>query len=192
MILAWSLQLRRLINKATNTNLREIQEETHILHELDHPNIVKYFETFEDYNYVYIVTELCPKGDLFDMMKRKVEKDGCFNEFESAKIMQTLLKAINHWHSLGITHRDIKPENIMFGDDDILKLIDFGLSRQVQKGGVLHGAVGSIYYIAPEVFSKSYSNKCDIWSLGIILYTLLSGYLPFEGGTTKEVLDNIK
>ena len=181
-----------MTNKATNTNLKEVQDETHILHELDHPNIVKYFETFEDLNYVYIVTEYCPKGDLFDMMKRKVEKDGCFNEAEAANILQTLLKAVNHCHNLGITHRDIKPENIMIGDDDNLKLIDFGLSKQVTRGGSLHGAVGSVYYISPDVFNKTYSNKWDIWALGVILYTLLWGYLPFEGDTTKEVIQSIK
>ena len=140
--------------------MEEIEEEIRILRELDHPNIVKYFETFEDVNYVFIVTELWSKGDMYDLIKKKVETEGWFTELEAASMMKTLLKAVNHCHSMGIAHRDIKPENIMIGDDGNLKLIDFGLSKQVEGGENIFGAVGSAYYVAPEVLKGSYSVKC--------------------------------
>ena len=101
-----------------------------------------------------------------------------------------LLKAINHCHSLNIAHRDIKPENILVTDDGDVKLIDFGLSKQV-KNKKMKTIVGTPYYIAPEVLQGKYGLKCDIWSLGVILYILLSGYLPFGGSNAAEVFEKV-
>jgi calcium-dependent protein kinase len=106
-------------------------------------------------------------------------------------MMKTLLKAVNHCHTQGIAHRDLKPENIMVGDDGNLKLIDFGLSQQ-SYGESMYGAVGSAYYIAPEVMHGGYGLKCDVWSLGVILYIFLCGYIPFTATTTEKVLEEIK
>ena len=95
---------------------------------LDHPNIVKYFETYDDTKYIYLVMEYCPGGELFD--KIASQKDQLFNESEACVIMEELFRAINHCHANGIVHRDIKPENIMIGKDGNIKLIDFGLSKR--------------------------------------------------------------
>jgi calcium-dependent protein kinase len=106
-------------------------------------------------------------------------------------MMTKLLKAINHCHTEGIAHRDIKPENIMITDDGDLKLIDFGLSKQV-KDKKMKTIVGTPYYIAPEVLQGKYGVKCDIWSLGVIMYILLSGYLPFGGDNAKDVFQKVQ
>ena len=92
--------------------------------------------------------------------------------------MKELFSAINHCHAQGIIHRDIKPENIMINDADTVRLIDFGLSKASKKRN-LSTIAGTPYYMAPEVLQGSYSTKADIWSLGVLLYTLVSGYLPF-------------
>lgn len=94
--------------------------------------------------------------------------------------MEELFRAINHCHANGIVHRDIKPENIMIGKDGNIKLIDFGLSkRSKNKNQLLSTIAGTPYYMAPEVLDGEYNYHADIWSLGVLLYVLLSGYLPF-------------
>lgn len=107
-----------------------------------------------------------------------------FNESEAANIMMKLLRAINHCHAWGVTHRDIKPENIMYGDDGEIKLIDFGLSKVLEEynhqSKSLSTVAGTLAYMAPEVITEKYDPKhCDIWSLGVLMYLMVSGYLPF-------------
>lgn len=94
--------------------------------------------------------------------------------------MEKLFKGINHCHAVGVVHRDIKPENIMIGRDGELKFIDFGLSKKFSgKGNLMKTVVGTPFYMAPEVIDGPYNHKCDIWSLGVLMYVILSGYLPF-------------
>lgn len=94
--------------------------------------------------------------------------------------MIKLFRAINHCHSVRVVHRDIKPENIMYGRDGEVKLIDFGLAKRLHDSTTnLHTKAGTPHYMAPEVLSGSYNEKCDIWALGVLMYVLVSGYLPF-------------
>lgn len=158
---------------------------------MDHHSIVNYIEFFQDENLFYVVMELCQGVELFTMIEHKIQQNGTFTESETAEIMKALLMAINHCHSKPIAHRDIKPENIIVGSDGYIKLIDFGLSKKVK----IHECktiVGSPYYIAPEVLSENYSIECDIWSLGVILYIMLSGKIPFDGANAQEVFAKIK
>lgn len=97
---------------------------------LDHPNIVKYHETYDDVKFIYLVMELCSGGELLDRICEKSQK---LSEKEAASILEKLLRSIIHCHSQNITHRDIKPENIMYGMDGELKLIDFGLAKQTAR-----------------------------------------------------------
>lgn len=93
--------------------------------------------------------------------------------------MRKLLSALQHMHSQKIVHRDIKPENIMVQGEHELKLIDFGLSKKQEGNNKLKTIAGTPYYMAPEVLDGQYDSKCDIWSLGVLLYVFMSGYLPF-------------
>jgi calcium-dependent protein kinase len=107
-----------------------IREEIRILQLLDHPNIIKYFETYESQKYMYLVMEYCGGGELFERITAK--KEGGFSEENASKLMYKLFHAINHCHSNNIAHRDLKPENIMYsdkGEEAEIKLIDFGLSK---------------------------------------------------------------
>lgn len=98
----------------------------------------------------------------------------------AADYMLKLFGALNHMHTQGVVHRDIKPENVMLAENGELKLIDFGLSkRQSKDSKELKTIAGTPYYMAPEVQLGSYNSKCDTWSLGVMLYVFMSGYLPF-------------
>lgn len=140
--------------------------------------------------------ELATGGELFE----EIVKNQRFSEEKAQKLMRKMLSAIKHLHEFKICHRDLKPENFLFQDsseDPEIKLIDFGLSKRfgVPDGGTpkvkMNTIVGTPYYVAPEVLKGNYDFKCDIWSLGIILYILLCGYPPFEGDNHKEIFKNV-
>ena len=174
--------------------LKEIQ----VLKELEHPNIIKIFEYYIDNRYHYIITELLTGGELYESIL-KFQK---FNEKKAAYIMKQILSALNYLHSKGIVHRDIKPENILVQNenknnknsiDEIqIKIIDFGASNFFKENEKLTLKVGSPYYIAPEVLNKSYNEKCDIWSAGVVLYVMLTGNFPFVGKTSQKLFESIK
>ena len=105
--------------------------------------------------------------------------------------MRKLFSALNHMHTQGVIHRDIKPENIMLTQNDELKLIDFGLSQRQEGNKMMKTIAGTPYYMAPEVLDGHYDSKCDIWSLGVLLYVFMSGYLPFQGSSRNEVFYKI-
>jgi len=166
-----------------------LMNEVNLLKNLDHPQIMKVLEFYKDRNFFYIVSEFCGGGDLFERMKHST-----FSETRAAKVMCQILQGVNYLHLHGIVHRDLKPENILFetsSDDSNIKIGDFGVSRALKKGAKLHSTVGTILYIAPEVLKNSYNEKCDIWSCGVILYTLLFGRPPFYGKTESEVEEKI-
>ncbi|CAG9335081.1 unnamed protein product [Blepharisma stoltei] len=167
--------------------LKEIQ----VLKQLDHPNILKVFQIFEDKKSFYVIMEFCSGGELFN----KIVKKRIFTEQEAAKIMYQLFSAVAYCHSKNIIHRDIKPENILLderNEDYTIKVADFGSSTIFDNKTKISGCYGSVYYIAPEVLLNSYNEKCDEWSCGVILYILLSGRPPFNGKTDSEILRNIR
>jgi len=199
-------EVRKVIHKATGLMraaklLRKdaIDSEEHnkmisevqILTNLDHPNIMKIYEMYEDKNKYYIVTEFLEGGELFD---RIIENDH-FSERDAAKIMKQLLSAIAYCHKHNIVHRDLKPENLVYEakrKDANLKVIDFGTAKVFKQNQKMNETYGTAYYIAPEILTQNYTEKCDIWSCGVILYILLSGTPPFPGKDDKDILRKVK
>ena len=155
--------------------------------ELDHPSICRVIDIFEDHKKFYFVQEYLSGGGLFDSLITNVG----FTENASATIIRQILSAVSYLHSKKIAHRDIKPENILFESNDALnvKLLDFGNSRQMGENDAMHGVYGTAFYVAPEVNKGDYDEKCDVWSIGVILYMLLSGNPPFNGNSDIQILE---
>ena len=161
-----------------------IKREVAFLSEVDHPHVIKAHGVYEDEHSYHIVTEMCHGGELFDKIVEKAASGrGCFKEKDAAKVISELLSAVSYLHSLDIVHRDIKPENILFtekGSASSIKLIDFGLSIRHRKGEPrLTSTVGTAYYMSPCCLNGSYDRSCDIWSVGVIAFIMVSMNAPF-------------
>ncbi|EUD65415.1 CAMK/CDPK protein kinase [Plasmodium inui San Antonio 1] len=175
----------KILKKKKLKNIK-INEEINVLIYLDHPNIIKIFDVYENVDCTYIVMELCEGGELME----KIVKSAFFNEEYIKNIMFQILCAIAYMHSNNIAHKDLKPENILFKSkgDDTLKIIDFGLAELINHTeGVSKTAAGTLLYMAPEVFKKKFTIKCDIWSAGVIMFFLFSKNFPFCGNTYDEI-----
>ena len=165
--------------------------ELNILKEASHPNIITPLEYCVYDNNIYIVSEFCEGGSLFEriLKKKSLDEDTCKN------IMISMLSALNYCHNIkGIVHRDIKPENMVFVDNDSednIKLIDFGLSKVLKDSEYLNKKCGSAFYLAPEVLKGSYNHKCDIWSLGVVLFIILTGRPLVYGKNQSQILAKI-
>ena len=174
----------------------EIKNEINILKKLSHPNIVKVYEFFDTILYYYIVTEYCKKGELFSYIKNR------YSERQLAVLFYQVFSGLCYLHEKKIIHRDLKLENIMVSDveKDVLtgeeyfwiKIIDFGTAKIFEKNKTEKSIIGSSYYIAPEVLRQKYNEKCDTWSVGVILYMTLVGVAPFDGRTDEEIIHRIK
>ena len=184
------LRAMKLIKKSKEFNLDEIDN----LMLLNHPNILKLYEYYYDEKEnLYIITEYIRGDELFN----KIQENGAFSEEDSAIIIKSVFQAITYCHSRGIIHRDLKPENILVPsgktkiDYTLLKIIDFGASVLKKDDGKISFRFGTPYYIAPEVLLESYNEKCDVWSIGVILYLLLLGQAPFDGDDDDIICQKI-
>jgi len=168
-------------------------EEIDVMRSLDHPNILRLYEVYQDDKRYYLVMELCTGGELFD----EITKRSQFSEADAAAIIKQVLSAVAYCHRKKVCHRDLKPENILLDSkstdaNNSIKVIDFGASTRFDGKSKLTQIYGTAYYIAPEVLKSNYSEKCDVWSAGVILYILLSGKPPFGGVNDKEILESVK
>ena len=178
-------------NVFSETIISNLLKEISIMKHMDHIHIAKVYEVYQDSKNLIIITELCKGGDLFE----RISKKGAISEHIAARYIQEISSAVAYMHEKNVVHRDLKPENMLFDSFDPqahIKLIDFGTCKRVEKNSVMVEKVGSSYYIAPEVIQGNYNEKCDVWSLGVILYILLSGVPPFGGKDENQILNNIQ
>lgn len=171
-------------------NVILLRRELEIMSQLDHPNLVKLFEIYEDEQYVHLVMEYCSGGDVAE----RIIDNGNFSEKEAGNIMQKLLCALEYLHSNNISHRDLKAENFLYDsleENSEIKIADFGMSVKFGTNTRMKSLAGTPYYLAPEVIKGSYTKMCDVWSLGVFLYFILSGSHPFRGFEITEIFDKI-
>ena len=179
-------------NNMDSSDLELVRTEIEILKICQHPYIIKLYDIFENIDYIYIIMEYCPGGDLFSYLKKR---NFILKEEKVAIIMYKLCKAVFYVHSYGIAHRDIKPENVLLTSEDEnadIRLLDFGLSKIVGPGQKCTEPYGTLTYCAPEIIlDKPYLKSVDSWSLGVMTYLMLSGGLPFTGKDEREIARNV-
>jgi len=161
-------------------------QEVKILGSLDHSNIVRLFDHTEDNNDFYIATELARGENLLSHLN----KNGPMPEKVAIPVMRQVLSALRYLHARNIVHRDIKLQHIIF-NGSIIKLVDFGTSKELGHDQRLRSLKGSAQYMAPEVILRSYSFECDVWAAGVVLVSLLTGHFPFQGSSKTEIMCNI-
>jgi len=186
------LQEKRAIKQVAKEDIdtTDFIRECAFMNELDHPNVLKVHELFEDEENYYCVMELATGGEIF---KRFLQRN--FKESEAASILKQVLSAVSCCHDRFICHRDIKMENILFDSEkeQIIKLIDFGTAIRYAKDkeNAMEGECGTIIYMAPEMFSDRYGPKVDEWSCGVMLYMMLVGHPPFWGADDQQIQEKI-
>ncbi|PWN34652.1 Pkinase-domain-containing protein [Meira miltonrushii] len=173
-------------------NEKMLKDEIAILGRVEHPHIIKMWDLYETKEAVFIVTDLCRGGELFDRLVEKVH----YNELDARHITRQMFEGIDYLHDHEIIHRDLKPENILLrekSEPSQIVISDFGLSRFIPEDGhMLMTACGSPQYVAPEVLlGKGYDAAVDIWSGGVIAYCLLAGYTPFYGEDQPTLFQQI-
>ncbi|KAI5554441.1 hypothetical protein BDE02_19G013100 [Populus trichocarpa] len=176
-----------------NKNLRNCLDcELNFLSSVNHPNIIRLLDVFEDECCMFLVLEFCSGGNLASYL----QQHGRVQEKIAKRFTQQMGDGLKILQSHHIIHRDLKPENILLSgkeSDVVLKIADFGLSRRVLPDNYVETVCGSPFYMAPEVLQfQRYDYKVDMWSVGVILFELLNGYPPFRGRTNFQLLQNIK
>ncbi|XP_047037664.1 serine/threonine-protein kinase MARK2-like isoform X3 [Helicoverpa zea] len=170
-------------------SLQKLFREVRIMKMLDHPNIVKLFQVIETEKTLYLVMEYASGGEVFDYLVLH----GRMKEKEARAKFRQIVSAVQYCHQKRIIHRDLKAENLLLDGEMNIKIADFGFSNEFTPGAKLDTFCGSPPYAAPELFQgKKYDGpEVDVWSLGVILYTLVSGSLPFDGSTLRELRERV-
>lgn len=194
--------VRKVVEKA-EVQQEELRNEVAVMMRLTgHENVVQLRGVLEEREEVHLVMDLCGGGELFDEVLRRQR----FNEPDAAQLFSEIVQAVTFCHAKGVLHRDLKPENLLLTrrlpegvplaelatSGPLIKVADFGLAGVLAPGEKVKGMAGSPFYMAPEVLSGWYSCKADIWSLGVILYILLSGSPPFWGDADEDVFKAIQ
>eukprot|EP00927_Polykrikos_kofoidii_P039102 TRINITY_DN33531_c0_g1_i1.p1 TRINITY_DN33531_c0_g1~~TRINITY_DN33531_c0_g1_i1.p1 ORF type:complete len:638 (+),score=127.10 TRINITY_DN33531_c0_g1_i1:254-2167(+) len=184
------------IPKKKLKGVQKVKEEFNVIRSLDHPNICKAYEFYEDRKNIYLVMELLTGGTILETLCRQ----SMFTEADAANVMRQIMSALAYLHGANFIFRDLKTENVMFSHRENhsfqseVKLIDFGLCCPFEKGAKMMKAAGTPYSVAPELVTSpvQYDQKCDAWSAGVVMYILLSGKYPFNGKTKDELLHKIR
>ena len=185
----------KILNKENIKTIEDkelVRIEIEILKLCHHPNIVRLLDHLENNDYIYIVTEYIGGGTLGQYLKKKKFN---FSERQATNIMSQIANGVKYLHQYGIAHRDLKPDNIMItqqNDYGVIKIMDFGLSKILSPNERMVDGYGTLSYVAPEVLLRTpYNKEVDIWSMGVILFYMLSGKLPFRGHKEQEVAEKI-
>ncbi|XP_073996581.1 serine/threonine-protein kinase SIK3-like isoform X2 [Rhodnius prolixus] len=175
--------------KLDEDSLKKIFREIQILMKLRHPHIIRLYQVMETDRTIYLVTEYACGGEIFDFLV----KNGKISEQEACKIFHQIVAAVNYCHSRNVVHRDLKAENLLLDANMNIKLADFGFSNNFEAGKKLCTWCGSPPYAAPELFQGvDYDGpKADVWSLGVVLYVLVCGSLPFDGPTLYSLKNKV-
>jgi serine/threonine protein kinase len=182
----------KIIDKAKVEDMGDIQREIEIMQMIDHKNVIKLFEIYDEPKKMNLIMELVTGGELFDRIVAK----GSYTEKDASEVIYTLCDALDYLHAKKIVHRDLKPENILYAspaEDADIKVADFGLARLVSGKDLMKTACGTPGYVAPEILkNKGYdSGAVDLWSVGVILYILLCGFPPFYEEELPALFDQI-
>ncbi|KAG9248884.1 kinase-like domain-containing protein [Calycina marina] len=179
-----------ILKKNVKGNEQMVYDELEMLQRMKHPHIVRFVDWFESRDKYYIVTQLATGGELFD----RICEQGRFTEKDASQTIRQVLEAVDYLHDNNVVHRDLKPENLLYlttAPSSGLVLADFGIAKMLDsKDEVLTTMAGSFGYAAPEVMLKQGHGKpVDMWSLGVITYTLLCGYSPFRSENLQDLID---
>lgn len=182
-----------ILKKALKGNEGFVIDELNLLQQLNHPHIVGFRDWFESRDKFYIVTQLATGGELFD----RIVQEGRFTEHDASLVIMEVLEALDYLHDQDIVHRDIKPENVLYLTEEAnsnIVLADFGIAKKLQlPNGKLHSSAGSFGYAAPEVIlGTGHGKPCDIWSLGVVTYTILCGYSPFRLENVQDFIAEVR
>jgi len=164
--------------------------EVGLLQHINHENIIRYYDFYEDMHFLYVVMELCQGGEVF----AKIVELKRFSERNAALLGQQMLKAISYIHKLRIAHRDIKAENFMLAEASLtspVKMIDFGMATRFEDGQVLTELCGSPHYLAPELIGQKYDYRADVWAFGVLLYLLMYGHYPYDAKHPRDIMVKI-
>ncbi|OBA20727.1 Pkinase-domain-containing protein [Metschnikowia bicuspidata var. bicuspidata NRRL YB-4993] len=182
-----------ILKKALKGNEQIVIDELELLQLLSHPHIVGFRDWFESRDKFYIVTQLATGGELFD----RIVQQGRFTEHDASVVIVQMLEAIQYLHARDIVHRDIKPENVLYLNKEPgsnIVLADFGIAKKLQSlDEKLQSSAGLFGYAAPEVImGTGHGKPCDIWSLGVVTYTILCGYSPFRAENVQDFVAEVR
>lgn len=172
----------------TPSKMQELEGECEIFLSMDHPHVARLADVYQSKEKMSLVMECMEGGELFD---RVIERKK-FTEKDAADAAYQMLLSLAYLHNHGMVHRDIKLENFLYEkkEGDHLKMIDFGFSKILVDPSIkMKMSCGTLSYVAPEVLAKDYTNKCDTWSLGVVVFILICGYMPFSGDDKKQITD---
>lgn len=175
------------LDRISQDMINELKNEIDLLTGLDHPNIIRPLELFERKRQIYFIMELCSGGDLYTRAP--------YTTAQACRMVNTMLGALQYMHTRGIVHRDLKYENVLYETEEPeagLRIIDFGLSKKYRRGTHMHDPVGTLYSMAPEVLAGTYTESCDMWSVGVLAFMLLSNTMPFAGSTDASLIRRIE
>jgi len=165
----------------------QLQTEIEVFLAMDHPHVARLFDVYETDTALHLVMECVEGGELFD----RVMDVKSFNEQQAADAARQMLLSLHYLHSHGMVHRDLKLENFLYDlqGSNHLKMIDFGFSKYTDEKTRMRTSCGTLAYVAPEVLKRSYTSQCDLWSMGVIVFILLSGHMPFHGESDAQIHD---